>query len=85
MKYMHMHHLDTKKEEQEFGERLAKLGLSQAEIKFYESLFTSTDLIIFRESLLKEDFFLESLSHERFHRTIKQVSNEKYEMLRQAA
>lgn len=83
--YMSENYLDTKKEEQEFGERLAKLGLSQAEIKFYESLFTSTDLIIFRESLLKENFFFESLSHERFHRTIKQVSNEEYKMLRQAA
>lgn len=83
--YMSENYLDKKVEVEEFRERLAKLRLSQDEIKFYESLFSSADLIIFRESILKEDFFLKALPHERFHKTIKQVSNEEYKMMRQAA
>jgi hypothetical protein len=82
---MSENYLDKKEEVEEFRERLAKLGLSQDEIEFYESLFTSTDLIIFRESILKEDFFLKALPHERFHKTIKRVSNDEYKMMRQAA
>jgi len=83
--YMSENYLDKKVEVEEFRGRLAKLGLSQGEIKFYESLFASTDLIIFRESILKENLFLKALPHERFHKTIKRVSNDEYKTMRQAA
>lgn len=84
--YLSENYLDTKAEVKEFRKRLAKLGLSQDEIRFYEVPFTSTDLIIFRESILKEeDYFLKVLAHERFHKEIKRLSNKEYQVMRQAA
>ncbi len=83
--YMSRNYLDKKEEAEEFRERLAKLGLQQDEIKFYELLFSSSDLIILRESVLEEDFFLTVLPHERFHKAMKRLSNDEYRMMMQAA
>lgn len=83
--YMSENYLDTEEERREFKERLTRLGLSQDEIKFYESFFTSADIIIFRESIIKEKFFLKALPHERFHRAIKQLNNEEYKAMKQIA
>lgn len=83
--YISENYLDKKEEQEEFRERLVRLRLSQDETKFYESLFTSSDIIIFRESILKEEFFLKALSHERFHKAMKHLSNDEYKLMKQAA
>lgn len=83
--YMSENYLDTKEEQEEFKKRLSELGLSQNEIEFYESFFTSSDLIIFKESILKDKFFLKALPHERFHKMIKHANNEEYKIMEQAA
>jgi len=77
--------LDKKEEVEEFRQRLVKVGLTTEEIKFYESLFTSSDIIIFRESILKDKSFLQVLPHERFHKAMKRLSIEDYKIMRQAS
>jgi len=83
--YMSKNYLDKKEEIKEFRERLTKLGLLEDEISFYESLFTSSDIIILPESILKTKKFLKILPHERFHKKIQCLSNGEYKMMKQAA
>jgi hypothetical protein len=83
--YLSKNYLDKKVEVEEFAERLAKLKLSKNEIKFYESLFTSTDLIIFRESILQQEFFLKALPHERFHMKMKELDSKEYNYMMKVA
>lgn len=89
--YMSKNYLDKKEEIVEFRRRLEKLGLSKKEVGFYESLFTSTDLIIFRESILKipensiDIDFLEALPHERFHKQVKRLSKKEFGVLERGA
>ncbi len=84
--YLAENYLDTKEEQEEFRTRLQKLGLPQNEIAFYESLFKSTDILIFRESALQEkEFFPIAVAHERFHQAIKKLSSEEYELMKKTA
>lgn len=82
--YVSENYLDTR-EEEEFRERLANLGLPEDEINFYETLLTSTDVIILRESVLQTESFLNVLPHERIHREIKHLNANEYRTIRQAA
>lgn len=83
--YLDRNSLNTIEKIVKFRKKLIELGLSHDEIIFYESLFRSSDVIILRESTLKEDYFLKMLSHERFHRMLRQLSGEEYEIMEQAA
>lgn len=83
--YMSQSYLDRKEEVEEFREKLAELGLSRNEAEFYESLFASSDIIIFRESILKKRLFLKALPHERFHKAIAWLNDGEYRIMTEAA
>lgn len=83
--YMSKNYLDRNEEKIEFRNRLAELELSSEEIGFYEQLFTSTDVIIFREALLKKNFFLKALPHERMHKKLKYLKDEERAVMEEAA
>ncbi len=77
-------YLDTNIEKKAFRKRLEELGFSPNAISFYESLFTSWDTIIFRESILQEEFFLKALPHERLHKAMKRLGGGEYQAMRRA-
>ncbi|MBU1202365.1 MAG: hypothetical protein KJ583_06610 [Nanoarchaeota archaeon] len=76
--YLEKNYLDTNEEKKEIIERFNKLGLNKNEITIYSTLFTSSDIIILKESVLKDKSFEKVMPHERFHKKMKKLSNEDY-------
>lgn len=83
--YLARNFLDTKTAQQEFQDRLKTLGLTGEEVGFYQKLFSSSDLIIFRESILQTEYFLYALPHERFHKNLGHLDDEEYIIMAEAA
>jgi len=83
--YLSRNYLDTNEERKEFIDRLNKLGLSEEEISFYSTLFTSSDIIIFKESVLKDKNFEKIVPHERFHMAMKRLNKEDYDYMMDVA
>lgn len=74
--YFSINYLFTQERRESFQKELEPLGLEADVVGYYNKLFTSSGVIIFRESLLENERIKEGLPHERFHEEIKKLSNE---------
>jgi len=83
--YIARNYLDTTEEQEELRQRLDQLGISKNDISFYEKLFISSDVIILRESILKKNDFLETLSHERLHKKLQYLKIDDYKIMAKAS
>lgn len=67
----------------EFGEKLKKLGLDEEEADGFLSLFSSKDVIILNDSLLRDEKkFKEILFHERIHEEMSHLNKEDLDSLK---
>ena len=73
--YFSRNYLFNKERRDSFQKELEKLGLEADVIEYYNTLFTSYGVIIFRESILGNERITEALPHERFHQESKKLSN----------
>lgn len=83
--YLNTNYIDTRAEKKEFINRLEKLGLNNDEIAIYSTLLTSSDVIIFRASVLIDGSFEKVMPHERFHKKMKRLGEEEYSYMMQVA
>jgi hypothetical protein len=77
-------YLDTEEEQEEFRKKLAALNLPNKEIEQYEKLFTSSNVIVFSELILRDDFFLKALPHERLHKMLSGLEDKEYGIMKNA-
>lgn len=84
--YLTKNYLDTEEELKEFNERLGNLNLSEIETEKYTRLFTSSDIIVIKESVLKDkEKFRKFLPHERFHKNIQKLDKQDYDYMMSVA
>ncbi len=76
--YTNKNYLDLYNKKEEFFENLHKLNLSDKDISVYATILSTPDVIVFRESLIKDSFFKKALAHERFHKELTKLPKETY-------
>jgi len=82
--YISKNFLDTKKEKAAFRKKLIEICLSKKEAQFYEKFLSSSDIIVFPDKILENEFFLKALPHERMHREFKKLPKKIREKMYQA-
>lgn len=83
--YLDKNYLSDKDRQNEFMERLSKIGYSKKEAQDFLAKLQKPGQIIFSEGSLEDSSFENYLTHERFHREMKGLSQEKINKLQEAA
>ncbi|MBU0612591.1 twin-arginine translocation signal domain-containing protein [Patescibacteria group bacterium] len=81
--YFNRDYIDTKDEEKEFKKRMKKLGYNDVETQRYRELFSGGS-IVFNEKILGEDGFENVLAHERMHKELDNLPEDKKRVLNEA-